>query len=221
MMRLHPFPNTDCLFSNSNTRFYTLNQPLFIYDYPNSRHKSPTFQQHSDTSRHNSLIFKPEFHHFHTQLPRFHDAITSVSEHRLPVYVLGYKVFSTKSTTFQLKFHHFHTPFRQINTQIDRFLATNMPYPNKDYSISTIFQAVERFIYGENVCGCGKNVMRRGVLMVKFGVIRHKNVEIRCRNGEILCRNAEIIAGYAEIPYCFRAFVVRFLRKLVAITAVS
>ena len=70
--------------------------------------------------------------------------------------------------------------------------------------------------------------MRRGVFVMKFGVIRPENVEIRCRNDEIrcrndeiLCRNAEIIASYAEIPYCFRAFVVRFLRKLVAITAVS
>ena len=55
---------------------------------------------------------------------------------------------------------------------------------------------------------------------MKFGVIRPENVEIRCRNGEIRYRNAEIVASYAEIPYCFRAFVVRFLRKLVASTAV-
>lgn len=55
--------------------------------------------------------------------------------------------------------------------------------------------------------------MLHGVFVMKFGVIRPENVEIRYRN-------AEIIASYAEIPYCFRAFVVRFLRKLVAITAV-
>ena len=58
-----------------------------------------------------------------------------------------------------------------------------------------------------------KNVMRHGVLVVKFGIIRRKNVKIRCRNGEI-------IASYAEIPYCFRAFVVLFLRKFGSMTAV-
>lgn len=62
--------------------------------------------------------------------------------------------------------------------------------------------------------------MLHGVFVMKFGVIRPENVEIRYRNAEIRYRNAEIIASYAEIPYCFRAFVVRFLRKLVAITAV-
>lgn len=55
--------------------------------------------------------------------------------------------------------------------------------------------------------------MRHGVFVVKFGVIRPENVEIRCRN-------AEIIAGYTEIPYCFSAFVVRFLRKFCAVAAV-
>ena len=49
---------------NSDTRFYALIQPLSEYDYPNSWH--------------NSLIFKPEFHHFHTPLPRFHDAVRRV-----------------------------------------------------------------------------------------------------------------------------------------------
>ena len=56
-------------------------------------------------------------------------------------------------------------------------------------------------------CQGGENVIRRGVFVVKFGVIRPKNVEI-------LCRNAEITASYAEIPYCFRAFVVRFQAKI-------
>ena len=138
-MRLPPFPNTYCLFHNSDTRFYALQPPQsecdylhFRYEFPVLRHCSivpksyfPTSKQHSDISWHNSLIFKPKFYHFHTPLPRFHDAITYISDTNFLFYdtVQSFQnhiplLSNHNFDTFKHEFHHFHTPLHRFHYAI-------------------------------------------------------------------------------------------------------
>ena len=173
---IHHFPNT--ITSVSEHEF-----PVFLHCSIVQKPYFPTFQPHSDTSRHNSLIFKHEFHHFHTPLHSFHDAITSVFDTNFLFYVLGYKVLRTQSTTFKPNFTTFHIPFPHFTTQFPHFQTIISTLPHTIHSFSNTIPQLHDTIPSFSNQNFGKSTHKSTVPQLGYAAFKPRLLDFTCFSG--------------------------------------